>query len=1618
MKKFLKLVFILSLLTLALVACKKDKGEQSTDSSQSETSQASDGYQQVLYVNEAKFNISGDIVVLFSEELDKKQDFKKLVEVEGLDGDITIMPFLNKLIIKGNFKKDNPYNVKVSKDIKGISGNSLTDDFIKYNLYVGKKEPSLSFADSGNVLPSINNKKINFNSVNVTKVKLEVVKVYTNNITQYLKLYANEYGVNEWELKDDLGDVIFTKEYEIDSKEDQVIKNSIDLSNTIDTKGIYYVKLSAIGQDSIDYDVSKYGEPNSFGYDGDVIYAKAEKTIILSDIGIVANSNNSKLDLKLLNLNTLNPISGAKLEFISSKNQTLEEGTTNSNGEYKSKTNLDNVFYVLVKYGNEFNVLYLAGNKINYSDFDIGGSLDGSDLKLYTYTDKGYYRPGDEINVSLIARSKEKMNDNQPFEYSFTGPDGSTKINSEVVKESKNGFYTFKIKTDMNDLTGAWTLTIKFGGKEITQKVFIESKIANTIAIDADEDKIYTKADVKDKAIDFKFAFKYLSGANVDKGTIVNFDYSVVEKDTQSKQYKNYVFSNPSNYRYQFRNFAETTLDDGSGEVNLKLDMPDALQSKNLYLSTIVNVSDANGRYSTENKVFKIINRENSVGVQKVSQNENEASVKYILLNEKTDSLVAGKKLKYRVYNKEFNWWYDYYDDDEKSFKENIETILLEEGEITSGSSPELLKVTKLGDGVNFIEIEDEETGHSSGVFVYNYHYGDKKHGTIENLNITSDKEKYNIGDIAKIKYSGAVGSKALITIEKDGKIVKEYWKTLTVKDNEETIVIEKDFFPNAYVSISVFQKYVDKQNDRPLRLYGSVPLMVDDKSRMLTLQVDTKTEVLPGGDLKIKLSNKENKKMYYEVFLVDEGILRMTNYKKPDPYKFFYEKRAKLVQSYDNFSNIIERYSDKVANRLKTGGGDFEEDAIASPMAAEATYKKEDMQLLGDAQRFANLTIFRGVAESDENGNAVVDVKLPNFFGTMRLFVVAVSDESYGSAEKSISVKAPVIVETSAPRVLKVGDKFTVPVTLFPIEKAIGNSEITLTYNGKTYNKKVNVKDGKSEKVLFELEAPTTVGTTKIDIDFKSSKYSYKDTINLNVDTNYPYQYSEKSLVLEPNQEFTLSAAEYKDFINGSVKSKLVLSSYQKLGIEKLIKSLLDYPYICLEQISSKGMAMLYIDNLTTDPIEKNDAKNEINTIIGKLNNNYQLRNGAFAYWPGSQEEGISTVYAIRFLIEAKEKGYYVPETMFEKAKDYLNSIAMRTDVPKVEVLYLLAAIGDPNVSEMNIVFDRYYKDMSVVEKWRLLAAYSKIGEKDFARKEADKLPKKAERKDGSYYADDSAEILKYYTVIYGTADAELYNSVLAIAKSDAWLTTYEKANIVQALAGDGKVSPEKKNLSFKLIVDGKEQNLELKDGEYTFRNLGVKENSKKIVIKNTSSSKLYVNSFYKGKPVKYDEKDESKNITITRKFVDMAGKEIDVKNLKAGTRFKMILTSKLANADSPDISLLQILPSGWEFDNTQANIQSAGGDMIPVPASDAEEADTEEYGNSSSPNNVNYVDIKDDRVAYFYPLYSGEDKVIEINLIAVTPGTYRLPGTKVESMYNNNYRAYLKGFEVKVSQ
>lgn len=78
----------------------------------------------------------------------------------------------------------------------------------------------------------------------------------------------------------------------------------------------------------------------------------------------------------------------------------------------------------------------------------------------------------------------------------------------------------------------------------------------------------------------------------------------------------------------------------------------------------------------------------------------------------------------------------------------------------------------------------------------------------------------------------------------------------------------------------------------------------------------------------------------------------------------------------------------------------------------------------------------------------------------------------------------------------------------------------------------------------------------------------------------------------------------------------------------------------------------------------------------------------------------------------------------------------------------------------------------------------------------------------------------------------------------------------------------------------------------------------------------------------------------------------------------------------------------------------------------------DLELANNQEQSENVNYVDIRDDRVAFFYDQSISEEKEIKIDINVVSPGEFYLTGTKIEAMYDNNFRAYLKGFTVKIEK
>lgn len=85
----------------------------------------------------------------------------------------------------------------------------------------------------------------------------------------------------------------------------------------------------ALGEDSVDYDENVDGPFRTYMWDGNKrVIAKSNKQLILSDIGIIANSDNSKINIKTIDINNLNLLSHVKLEFINIKNQVIEKGYT------------------------------------------------------------------------------------------------------------------------------------------------------------------------------------------------------------------------------------------------------------------------------------------------------------------------------------------------------------------------------------------------------------------------------------------------------------------------------------------------------------------------------------------------------------------------------------------------------------------------------------------------------------------------------------------------------------------------------------------------------------------------------------------------------------------------------------------------------------------------------------------------------------------------------------------------------------------------------------------------------------------------------------------------------------------------------------------------------------------------------------------------------------------------------------------------------------------------------------------------------------------------------------------------------------------------------------------
>lgn len=1547
------------------------------------------------------------ISITMSENLES-QDIEGYVKVTPkVDGKIIKMK--NHIILTGNFDVNKKYSVTILKGLKGEKSTLEKD--ISENLTFKEIEPKLVFSNEGIILPKVSKNKIAFRGVNVKKINVKVAQIFPNNITQFLQDFSFKGNGNvlDYSMQSNmykLGDTILNKEYDLKCEKNIWTQNEIDLSNLVKEKGIYVVELS-FNKDGVEYTFPE----NTPDWQKNYLFennGKIGKAILITDMAMVAQKEKSgKLIANVIDVVTNKPLENVEVQGISVNNQLIGKQKTNKNGEVIFDK-ADKIFYLIAEKGNDFSLLKMSDSKLSYDGFLVDGDFNEDKTRAFIYSSRGIYRPGDEINIGIIARDEnQNFPKNQPIKIDVFTPRGDKYIDGKILKDGKDGFFTFTFNTEKSDETGLWTVVAYIDGqnsKRFSLKIPVEAIVPYKIEIKTEFPK---DVDLKTtKEIIGELKSKYLFG-NPAKDLSFTSQINIQEENISFPQYKNFTFSNPTTYVPNFTVDTKGVLNEnGEAKVvfsNLPNNIP---QNMTLKGEIVTKVIEPSGRPVININNIIIDKLDSYVGIQNLENNfvksGNSLNLQVIAVD-KDGKMVPGRKIKYRVYKNEYSWWWDYYDYNNfiKSIKNDKNTVLLYEQEFETTDNPYTINYEVEGMGEIFVEVEDMQTKQTAGTNLYVSSWQDANTSKIiDRLKIQSDKKSYKVGEKAKITFEGAKGNRALVTLTKSGKIINRYWKEVEGLNNEIEIDVNQDMFPNGYVTVALFQNYGESSNDRPLRLYGAVPIIVEDNSKKLDLSIETPDVLKPFEKFKVKVISAQKGKVDYTLSVVDEGLLGITDFKTPNAYNYFYQKEGLQLGAYDNYSEIIGKTFGDVHQVLTPGGDHFVKSMNMAAKLNQFGFEK--------SERFKPLSIFKGVLTTSENGEGEVEIELPNYNGAVRVMVTGASQDKYGMAQKKVEVKSPIIADLSMPRVLKIGDKVEVPATIFALEKDLGEIEVTFNFEGKEQKQTLNLKSGESKKLTFDIEVGNNIGNQKAVLTVSSKTYTTKEEINIDVTSDNPYTYINKIVFLKSGE---LNLDIPQESVKNSVGGQVVISTKPLLSIENRIKELTRYPYGCLEQIVSMAIPQLYISQLTnSNKIDKQVVVKNINNTIKKLSD-YQLPSGGFSYWPGNKEESLwATVYAGQFMLNAKEQGYYIPSQTYNLWVDFIKDM-IRGNQASLELrayaLYVLSLSGETELGELNYIYDNDFTKLSQIGQWYVAGAYNNIGEQSLAKKIAKELETNIEESNDEVYSynfgsklRDEAVVLDIYYKIFNNVDEKLYSDIVKNLQSKEWLSTQTLGYAMLAL---GQMNPINENLPLKaaIIVDGKEQDILAKNGIYT---LPLNSDINKVTVKGEN---LFVNEYWEGIPIKYERANESNNIIIERKFYAENGKEIDVKSLEAGTsfymEFKLLPTSNEKYFNVDNVALSQILPSGWEIENLR-------GLNLKYPKWILDQ---------TYDNGLEYEDIRDDRVNIFfdfnnYSSKNGQKFFVKVN--AVTKGEYTLPGTVVEDMYNSAYNAYLQGFKVEV--
>ncbi|HLS81802.1 MAG TPA: alpha-2-macroglobulin, partial [Steroidobacter sp.] len=1016
------------------------------------------------------------------------------------------------------------------------------------------------------------------------------------------------------------------------------------------------------------------------------------RVLVVTDLGLLAKrSIDGSRQVFVQSIASGAPLAGVTVEVIGRNGLPVLSETSDVDGrvhfpDLQSFQREQQPVLYLARRGGDASFLPIEerDRSLDLSRFDVGGVMSSADrgaLAAYIFSDRGLYRPGEQIRAGAIVRSQDWKQSlaGTPLRLEITDPRGVV-VRRETYAPGVAGFGEILHPTMETSPTGVWTLSLSvvrdrhradlIGSTTVQVRDFLPDRLRMQTRFSAQSDGWVSPDELRAHV-----QLDNLFGAAAENRR-VTAQMTLSPSIPEFRAFPDYRFHDP---QYAPEGFTEPLPDattDAQGQASFELNLQRfARATYRVHLVTQGFEADG-GRGVTSEAAQLVSSMPYLIGYKvdgdlEYLRRDSERRAHLIAIDPQVQRttvdqlrLIRMETRHVSVLMRQPNGTYKY--------ESRRKQIPLSERPLSIPEAGYALILDTSAPGAYSYVVRDMQ-GQQLAAFDYRVAGdGAVTRGLEKNaeLELTLSKRDYRPGEEVELSIRAPYAGSGLITIERE-RVYAWRWFTAESASSVQRIRLPEELEGSAYVSVAFVRDPASSEIYTSPLSYGVQPFSIDVNARRNIVTVESPERIKPGEKLTLRYRTERPSRIV--LFAVDEGVLQAASYRTPDPLGHFFQKRALEVTTTQILDLILPEF--RRLNLASAPGGDA---------AALLGKRLNPFRRKGEA----TVAFWSGVLDADSTFREVSYVAPDYFNGRLAITAVAVSDERIGVHQGGVLVRGDFVLSPNAPTTATPGDEFEVSVGVSNnVANSGADASIQVAVATQTglevvgeANRRVAVAEGREGVVRFRLRARDEPGPVDLTFTATLGEASATRRVDMSIRPATPYMTTLQAGVLRRGErDVRVARAMYPHHR----RLEVGVSTLPMQFAHGFASYLASYPYSCTEQIVSQAMPAVLLSTRPEFGAVRSAPGADLGSLIGELRTR-QNDAGAYRLWAGGdQVVAFVSLYAHHLLLEAGERGLSVPADLIEDGARHVRSIAQR-DGDNLEqeresayAMYLLARQG-----------------------------------------------------------------------------------------------------------------------------------------------------------------------------------------------------------------------------------------------------------------------------------------------------------------------------------------------------